>query len=70
MLIQWTIFLKTFKYHSLKKYLEPKTEFAHSNIILNGASTDSKNYVVQTFSGGFTDVHGDKNTSADKRTQK
>ena len=27
-------------------------------------------YVAQTFSGGFTDVHGDKDISADKRTQK
>ena len=27
-------------------------------------------YVAQTFSGGFTDVHGDKDISAEKRTQK
>ena len=45
-------------------------EFADSNIIPRGASADSKSYVTQTFSGGFTDVHGDKNISANKRTQK
>ena len=68
--MQWTVFIKTIKYHSWKKYLGPKTEFADSNIFPRGASTDSKNYVAQTFSGGFTDVHGDKNISADERTQK
>ena len=68
--MQWTIFIKTIKYHSWKKYLIPKTEFADSNIFPRGASTDSKNYVAQTFSGGCTNVHGDKNISADKRTQK
>ena len=35
-----------------------------------GASTYSKSYVSQNFRSGFTGVHGDKNISADKRTQK
>ena len=63
-------FIKTIKYHSWKNYLGPKTEFADSNIIPRGTSTDLKNCVGQGFSGGFTDVHGNKNISADKRTQK
>ena len=68
--MQYTIFMKTIKYHSWKKYLGPNTELADPNIIPKGSSTYFKSYMAQNFSGGFTDVHGDKTISADKRTQK
>ena len=63
-------FYKSIKYYSWKKYLGRNTELAYPNIIPKGASTYSKNYMTQTFSGGSTDVHGDKNISAEKRTHK
>ena len=62
--------MRTIKCHSWKKkYLGPNTELADSNIIQKAASTYSKSYMYQNFSGGFTDVFGNKNISADKRTQ-
>ena len=54
----------------MKKCLGPNTELADSNITPKWASIYSKSYMSQNFPGGFTDVHGDKNISADKRNQK
>ena len=62
--------MKTIKYHSWKKYLGRNNELADPSIIQTGASTYPKTYMVQTISGGFTNVHGDKNISANKRTEK
>ena len=47
----------------------PKTEFTASSIP-KVASTYPKNTWPKHFSGGFTNAHGDKDISADKRTQK
>ena len=61
--------MKTMKYHGWKRYLRPNTELADPNIIPKGTSTYSKSYMAQKFSGGFTDIHGDKTISADRRNQ-
>lgn len=43
-----------------KKYVGPNTELANPNSIPIEASTCLNVYLVQIFSCGFTDIHGDK----------
>ena len=57
------------KYHSLKRLSGIKDWINWTQHIPKGSSTYSKSYMFQTFFGGFTDAYGDKNISADKRTQ-
>ena len=57
------------KYHSLKKLSGIKHWIRWVQHIPKGSSTYLKSCMVQTFFGGFTDVYGDNNISADKRTQ-
>ena len=57
------------KCHSLKKLSGIKHWIRWVQHIPKGSSTYLKSCMVQTFFGGFTDVYGDNNISADKRTQ-
>ena len=56
------------KYHNLKKLSGIKHWISWAQHIPKGSSTYSKSYASNIF-GGFTYVYGDKNISADKRTQ-